>query len=88
MNYNSKNINVNNIQNVHNIVETQQNKTPISLLNEWAMNGKKKSEVSYTLVAITGNAHSPIFTYTCQFQDKTGILILILSKIIKYIIYK
>lgn len=50
------------------IVETQQNKTAISLLNEWAMRGegKKSFTVSYVLVAITGHAHKPIFTYMCQ----------------------
>lgn len=62
-------------------VETQQKKTPISVLNEWAMRNQgsnnKKSIVSYTLVAVTGLAHRPIFTYACQVHNKTGILILI-----------
>lgn len=61
-------------------VETQQNKTAISLLNEWAMRGegKKPFIVSYTLVGITGHAHKPIFTYMCQTHNMKGNLILLI----------
>lgn len=59
----------------------QQSKTAISLLNEWAMRGceeKKPIVVSYVLVAITGFAHGPVFTYMCQIHNKKSTLILIL----------
>jgi len=72
-------------------VETQKNKTAISLLNEWAMRGdgcegKKPFDVSYVLTGITGHAHKPIFTYMCQTHNMKGILILILSNLNKYIL--
>lgn len=77
----SKHMN-NNEQDNHS-VETDTNKTFITLLNEWAMRGNrsninKKCLVSYELVAITGNAHKPVFTFMCLVNDKTGISILIL----------
>jgi len=57
-------------------IETQRKKTPVSLLNEWAMriSGSTRSTiiVSYVLISITGQIHKPIFTYMCQVQDKTG----------------
>lgn len=74
---NLKNVDIDYRQYKHNIVETQLNKTPISLLNEWAMRGKKKYVVSYSLIAINGNMNKPIFTYVCQVNDMTGNLILI-----------
>lgn len=62
--------------------ETQRRKTPVSLLNEWAMCSseytKKTKLVSYVLMTITGKTHKPIFTFMCQVQDKIGILILFL----------
>jgi len=77
------NMNLENISDSHydwHIVtaDTQQKKKPITLLNEWAQmsdggSNKKQTNVSYTLVAITGQAHQPIFTYVCQVHDKTGI---------------
>uniref|UniRef100_A0A2S2PDG6 RISC-loading complex subunit tarbp2 n=1 Tax=Schizaphis graminum TaxID=13262 RepID=A0A2S2PDG6_SCHGA len=53
------------------IAKTQKNKTAISLLNEWAMrgDGTKPFVVSYMLMAITGHAHKPIFTYMCQIDN-------------------
>lgn len=79
----NKKYNQNNTDTVNNqhfaitTIEPQKSKTPISLLNEWAMRGdgsreKKPLVVSYTLVAITGHAHKPIFTYMCRINDKTG----------------
>lgn len=57
-------------------LEVQQKKTPITLLNEWAMREgnscENKKFVLYELVAITGSGHRPIFTYKCQANDKTG----------------
>lgn len=33
---------------------------------------KKKNVVSYELIAVTGQAHRPVFTYMCRVLDKTG----------------
>lgn len=77
--YNPENTDIDNNVHEHHVITTvqsQKSKTPISLLNEWAMRGdgscEKKQLVSYTLVAITGQAHRPIFTYMCRLNDKTG----------------
>jgi len=76
--YNLENTNIDNSEHEAKTVETQTNKTAISLLNEWAMRGEEKKpfNVSYVLVAITGHAHKPIFTYMCQTHNMKGILIL------------
>jgi len=76
--YNLENTNIDNSEHEPEpiTVETQQNKTAISLLNEWAMRGgeeKKPYIVSYVLVAITGHAHKPIFTFMCQTHNMKGI---------------
>lgn len=59
-----------------NNIKTQQKKTPISVLNEWAMRGTngvpKKIVVSYIPLAISGFAHKPIFTFMCQVLNKKG----------------
>lgn len=78
-----KNVDIDYRQYKHKTVETQLNKTPISLLNEWAMRGKNKYVVSYLLVAITGNTNKPKFTYVCRVNDIIGNLILIAFRIIK-----
>lgn len=91
--YNLENTNIDNSEHKSEpiTVETQQNKTAISLLNEWAMRGgeeKKPYIVSYVLVAITGHAHKPIFTFMCQTHNMKGSLIfLILFYLNKYIYY-
>ncbi|XP_050526542.1 RISC-loading complex subunit tarbp2-like isoform X2 [Daktulosphaira vitifoliae] len=70
------NINSSNIQENNTISEKQKKKTPISLLNEWTMhcNGvnNKKKTVSYTLIAVKGHAHKPIFTYLCCACNKSA----------------
>lgn len=78
--YNLENTSIENSEHEAKIitVETQTNKTAITLLNEWAMRGegKKPFTVSYVLVAITGHAHKPIFTYMCQTHNMKGNIIL------------
>jgi len=70
------------------IAKTQKNKTAISLLNEWAMrgDGTKPFVVSYALMAITGHAHKPIFTYMCQIDNIKGSFIFVLSNLNKYVL--
>lgn len=75
--YDLENTNIdNNEHELHVItIQPQRSKTPITLINEWAMRGDgscKKKTVSYTLVAITGHAHRPIYTYMCRVDDITG----------------
>ncbi|XP_026820424.1 uncharacterized protein LOC113559025 isoform X2 [Rhopalosiphum maidis] len=72
--YNLKNTNVDDSEHESKtmIAKTQKNKTAISLLNEWAMRGDgthRTFDVSYVLMAITGHAHKPIFTYMCQIDN-------------------
>lgn len=78
--YNLENYCIDRSEHQHQIknTETQKKKTPISLLNELAMQGDKygrKITVSYILVAITRNSHKPMFTYMCLLYDKTGNLV-------------
>lgn len=59
--------------------EMQKTKTPVTLLNEWAMrkgNGKpEKMVVTYKLVALDGYSHKPSFTFMCLVDNKRGRLI-------------
>lgn len=41
--------------------------------NKYGKNeGEKNKNVSYELIAVTGQAHRPIFTYMCKVLNKTG----------------
>ncbi|XP_050437649.1 RISC-loading complex subunit tarbp2-like [Adelges cooleyi] len=67
---------VNKLEQMANTCERQK-KTPISLLNELAMRvgdriDENKKAVTYELVAVTGHAHKPIFTYLCTACNKTA----------------
>lgn len=78
---NSDNTDIDNSEQDNHSVEMGSKKTFITLLNEWAMhrNGSNKNRtclVSYEFVAITGNAHKPVFTFMCRVNNKTGIFIL------------
>lgn len=56
------------------IAKTQEKKSPISVLNQWAVGGKGKKSiaVSYVLTGVTGQSHKPIYTYMCQIHNTTG----------------
>ncbi|VVC27127.1 Hypothetical protein CINCED_3A003642 [Cinara cedri] len=73
--FENKDNNLSDHMNQHtNNTKKQQKKTPISVLNEWAMRGtngvQKKIVVSYVPLAISGFAHKPIFTFMCQVLNK------------------
>ncbi|CAH1731600.1 unnamed protein product [Aphis gossypii] len=57
------------------IAKTQENKSPISVLNQWAVGGKGKKSiaVSYVLTGVTGQSHKPIYTYMCQIHNTTAL---------------
>lgn len=56
------------------IAKTQEEKSPISILNQWAVGGKGKNlfTVSYVLTGVAGEPHKPVFTYMCQIHNTTG----------------
>lgn len=56
------------------IAKIQEKKSPISVLNQWAIGskGKKSFAVSYVLTGVTGQSHKPIYTYMCQIHNTTG----------------
>jgi len=56
------------------IANTQEDKSPISILNQWAKGGKGKKSfaVLYVPIDVTGQSHKPIFTYMCQVHNTTG----------------
>jgi hypothetical protein len=69
-------------------VTTQSKKTPMTLLNDWAMLGdgsknNKRIAVSYELISIEGSIHKPTFMYECRVLKNIGINIIINSIILK-----
>lgn len=57
------------------IAKTQEKKSPVSVLNQWAIGGKGKKSfaVKYMLTGVTGQSHKPIYTYMCQIHNTTAL---------------